>query len=158
MATETNPQAARPLVLENDPFAEGNPYEVLGVPRDADRSEIKSAYRALQKKAKRGDEIWTKAQLANEALTKPKRRLLVDLFVIDEKREYDELVRQYGEVSFEAVPKDPLPLLLGVSDLEWGTLEEHFRSVPVPRIAFHSMTPEPAESDLEVVPFGRRMG
>ena len=144
----------RPMNLENDPYGDDNPYEVLDVPRDADRARIKAAYRALQKRAKRGDATWMKAQVANEALTKPKKRLLVDLFVIDEKKRYAEIVKRYGEISFEAVPKDLTPLLLRATDLEWGDLAADF-AVPVsPRIVFSRLQATLPDSDEATVPFG----
>jgi len=144
----------RSLELENDPYSEEDPYQVLGVARDADRAKIKAAYRNLQKRARRGDDVWTKAQVANESLTKPKKRLLVDLFVLSELRLYDEIVRRYGEVSFEAVPRDLAPLLLRVSDLEWGSMTDDFSVPDLPRIVFSRLSPRPLETDEEIVTLG----
>ncbi len=149
-----NPPAERPMILESDPWAEENPYEVLDVPRDSDRTRIKSAYRSIQKRAKRGDSTWTAAQVANESLTKPRKRLLVDLFVVAEKRLYEEIVRRYGEIGFDAVPKDLAPLLLRSTDLEWGRITDDFSVPETPRVVFSRLQPAVTQSDVDVVMFG----
>lgn len=138
--------------FSNDPFAEENPYDVLGLDRNADRAKIKSSYRALQKRAKRGDETWMKAQIANEALTKPRKRLAIDLFTVYETRLHQEIVRRYSEVRFDLVPKDIVPQLMQASDLEWGDLVEDFEVPSVPRVIFESMMPAPPREDELVVP------
>lgn len=148
--------ADQPMQLENDPYASESPYDVLGVDRDDDRSKIKSAYRAIQKRARRGDELWTKAQVANEGLTKPKKRLLVDLFIVLERRAWDEIVRRYGDLSFEIVPSNLAPLLLRATDVEWGTVTDDFAQPAVPKVTFVRTIPGPPDADEDVVRFGLR--
>ena len=138
-------------IFSNDPFAEENPYEVLGLDRNADRAKIKSSYRAIQKRAKRGEETWMKAQLANEALTKPRKRLAIDLFTVRETRLHQEIVRRYGELRFELVPRDIVPQLMQASDLEWGDPTGDFAVPQVPRVIFETMMPAPPrENELGV--------
>ena len=143
------------IELSGDPFAEENPYTVLGVDRSADRSIVKKAYRALQRKAKRGDQLWMKIQHANESLTKPAKRLKTDLFVVYERKMYNEIQRRYRDVSFDLVPEDLTPSLVAVSDLSWGETEDCFELPAVPKVEFEEMVPEPP-SRSEVFLIGRR--
>lgn len=142
--------------FSSDPFAGENPYEVLGLDRNADRAKIKSSYRAIQKRAKRGDETWINAQIANEALTKPRKRLEIDLFTVHETRLYQEIVRRYSEVRFDLVPEDIVPQLMQASDLEWGDPTAEFHVPAVPRVSFESMMPAPPREDELVVPDRRK--
>lgn len=143
------------IELSGDPFAEENPYSVLGVDRSADRSVVKKAYRALQRKAKRGDELWMKIQHANESLTKPAKRLKTDLFVVYERKLYNEIQKRYGDVSFDLVPEDLTPALVAVSDLSWAETADCFELPEVPKTEFEEMVPDPP-SHSEVFLIGRR--
>jgi hypothetical protein len=138
-------QTPDPLRFENDPWAEGDPYELLGLPPGASRADVKSAYRALQKRSKRGDAAWTAAQVANERLTKPKSRLELDLFTLSEERKWEELVRLYAEVSFDLLPKDLAPLLAHAADAEWVDPLADFSVPPSPKLRFEPIDTAPGE-------------
>ena len=67
------------MILQQDPYPEHDPYDVLGVPRHADKKAVSRANREKMKDVDRNHPMYQRLQEAKESLTKAKRRMLVDL-------------------------------------------------------------------------------
>jgi len=66
-------------ILQQSPYPDHNPYDVLGVPRHADKKTVSRANREKMKNVDRNDPLYQRLQEAKEALSKARRRMLVDL-------------------------------------------------------------------------------
>lgn len=149
--TKTLPGGPHP----GNPGAGERPYDVLGVGRDSDSAGLRSAFRSRMRHAE-NDEESEKVRVAFDALSRPRTRLMLDLFTPRESRLYDEIVRRYGAVRFELPPDDLAPLLMRASDVEWGEPFADFEVPEVPRVVFESMLPSPPRGDELVVPDRRK--
>ncbi|MBI2213773.1 MAG: hypothetical protein HYU52_09010 [Acidobacteria bacterium] len=137
--------------LAGDPFAGDNPYTVLGVDRESDIAGIRAAYRAKLRQTENERE----RQLLHDAfetLTRPRSRLLRDLFAPRESRRHEQIMLRYGAVRFELEPHDVSSLLMHASDLEWGGAASQLEVPRVPKVVFESMLPSPPRGDELVVP------
>ena len=105
-------------MLNRNPYAGRTPYDVLRVDRDADVTAVKRAYIQRSKECKRGSEEWQEVQTSKQALTDCKRRLLIDLYCFEEKREYMMLVEKYGHSTFELSLGDDDDLRTRLTELD----------------------------------------
>jgi hypothetical protein len=67
------------VILNENPYPEHDPYEILGVPRDADKKAVARANREKMRDLDRNDPLYQRCQEAKETLSKPRRRMRVDL-------------------------------------------------------------------------------
>lgn len=105
------------MIVGQSPYPEDHPYELLEIPQDADRKAVNTAYRAKMKSIKMQDERFQKVQQAKEALTKPAKRMLVDLLLPARSGDREAVIAEYGAETFAADARtDPATTYL-LSDL-----------------------------------------
>jgi DnaJ-class molecular chaperone len=138
-----------------DPFDGASPYEILGVDRDADLAAIRSAFRRLTRNAADAE---ARHRLAGafDALTRPRRRLMLDLLTPAIEGQHMEIVRRYGSVRMETSAGNVAIPMMEASDLGRGDLTADFEVPDVPRVVFESMLPAPLRGDELVVPDRRK--
>jgi curved DNA-binding protein CbpA len=105
-----------------------DPYETLGVQRDATPDDIRKAYRRLAKKLhpdlnpgnKDSEDRFKDAALANELLSDPDKRKRFDAGEIDASGTEKPRQRYYKDYAAEAVCRTVPPASAAITAGSWG--------------------------------------
>ena len=114
------------MILQQNPYPEHDPYEVLGVSRDADRKTVARANRERMKDLDRNDPLYQRCQTAKEVLTKPRARMRIDLATFSSTGWLAELDERYWGRTLDLDLSFSPELVCLFSDLDHPAAREDF--------------------------------
>ena len=120
------------MILQQNPYPEHDPYELLGVSRYADKKTVTRANREKMKTVDRNDPMYQNFQTAKETLTRPQKRMRADLGSFSSTGWLEELHERFGGRTFDVNVSFSPEIVCMFSDLDNPAAKEDFLDVKIP--------------------------